>query len=183
MGNVGRKKTVFSDATNVSENNVVESKEECANRTLTNILRQLANLGNHAVDIFEGLEIESESLQNRTQDLSKRIVSVEGTLKQLNQTLEENEEMILERPNFGAVDEWHANSQISAGLFTKKTRNKPIKDLYDAAEKNPNLELLQEYRTDNLNCAKLYSNPEIFFEIWKAEIIENAKKEAKIERE
>ena len=79
--NVGRKKTVFSDATNVSENNVVESKEECANRTLTNILRQLANLGNHAVDIFEGLEIESESLQNRTQDLSKRIVSVEGTLK------------------------------------------------------------------------------------------------------
>ena len=79
--NVGRKKTVFSDATNVSENNVVESKEECANRTLTNILRQLANLGNHAVDIFEGLEKESDSLQTRTQDLNKRIVSVEETLK------------------------------------------------------------------------------------------------------
>ena len=33
------------------------------------------------MDIFEGLEKESESLQNRTQDLNKRIVSVEETLK------------------------------------------------------------------------------------------------------
>ena len=78
---VGRKKLVFSDATNLTENNLVHSKEECANRTLSNILRQLANLGNHAVDIFEGLEKESDSLQTRTQDLNKRIVSVEETLK------------------------------------------------------------------------------------------------------
>ena len=42
---VGRKKLVFSDATNLTENNLVHSKEECANRTLSNILRQLASLG------------------------------------------------------------------------------------------------------------------------------------------
>ena len=90
--------------------------------------------------------------------------------------------MIPERPNFDNVGEWHANNQISAGLFTKKTRTKPINDLYDSAEKNPNLELLQDYRLDDLNCAKLYSNPDMFFEIWKSEILENAKKEAKEER-
>ena len=91
--------------------------------------------------------------------------------------------MIPERPNFDSEREWHANKQISAGLFTKKTRNKPINDLYDSAETVPNLELLQEYRLDDLNCAKLYSNPGMFFEIWKLEILENAKKDAKAERE
>ena len=55
--------------------------EEAANRTLSNILRQLASLGEHAVDIFEGLENESESLQKRSENLNKRIVSVEETLK------------------------------------------------------------------------------------------------------
>jgi hypothetical protein len=45
------------------------------------VLIYILSLGQHAVDIFEGLEKESESLQNRTQDLNKRIVSVEETLK------------------------------------------------------------------------------------------------------
>ena len=44
---LGRKKLVFSDATNLTENNLVHSKEECANRTLSNILRQLASLGQY----------------------------------------------------------------------------------------------------------------------------------------
>ena len=47
---VGRKKLVFSDATNLTENNLVHSKEECANRTLSNILRQLASLGQYKSD-------------------------------------------------------------------------------------------------------------------------------------
>ena len=44
-------------------------------------LMYILSLGQHAVDIFEGLEKESESIQNRTQDLNNRIVSVEETLK------------------------------------------------------------------------------------------------------
>ena len=47
---LGRKKLVFSDATNLTENNLVHSKEECANRTLSNILRQLASLGQYKSD-------------------------------------------------------------------------------------------------------------------------------------
>ena len=52
-------------------------------------------------------------------------------------------------------------------------------NLYETAEKLPNLECLQSYRLDDLNCIKLYSNPGMFFDIWKEEIIEKAKKEAK----
>ena len=52
-------------------------------------------------------------------------------------------------------------------------------NLYETAEKLPNLECLQSYRLDDLNCTKLYSNPGMFFDIWKEEIIEKAKKEAK----
>jgi len=176
---VGRKKLVFSDATNLTENNLVHSKEECANRTLSNILRQLASLGQHAVDIFEGLEKESESLQNRTQDLNKRIVSVEETLKKLNLELEENEGIIGDKPTFDQDRDWKAKLGIEAGLFTLQSRPKAISNLYETAEKLPNLECLQSYRLDDLNCTKLYSNPGMFFDIWKEEIIEKAKKEAK----
>ena len=54
-----------------------------------------------------------------------------------------------------------------------------VSNLYETAEKVPNLELLQSYRLDDLNCSKLYSNPGMFFDIWKEEVIEKAKKEAK----
>ncbi len=50
--NVGRKQTIFTDATDDDQDNLVQSKEECANRTLTNLIRQLASLGRHADEIF-----------------------------------------------------------------------------------------------------------------------------------
>ena len=62
---------------------IIQGGETIQGRKLYEEIRYtyILSLGQHAVDIFEGLEKESESLQNRTQDLNKRIVSVEETLK------------------------------------------------------------------------------------------------------
>jgi hypothetical protein len=43
---------VSNDEKNVSSNNLINSKEECANRTLSNIIRQLADLGKKSHEIF-----------------------------------------------------------------------------------------------------------------------------------
>ena len=76
---------------------------------------------------------------------------------------------------------WSSNkSSISGGgLFTKETRPKPINELYECCDTLPNFDLVQEFRTDDLSCKKLYSNAGMFFEIWKLNMIEEAKKEAK----
>ena len=62
------------------EESEVGSKEECANRTMSNLIRQLASLGQHATSIFDGLESIAENIQNRAQELSKRAVQVEDLL-------------------------------------------------------------------------------------------------------
>jgi hypothetical protein len=32
------------------------------------------------------------------------------------------------------------------------------------------------FRDDDLNCAKLYSDPDMFFQIWKEELIKESKR-------
>ena len=62
------------------EESEVGSKEECANRTMSNLIRQLASLGQHATSIFDGLESIAENIQIRAQELSKRALQVEDLL-------------------------------------------------------------------------------------------------------
>ena len=47
---------------------------------MSNLIRQLASLGQHATSIFDGLESIAENIQNRAQELSKRAVQVEDLL-------------------------------------------------------------------------------------------------------
>ena len=75
--------------------------------------------------------------------------------------------------------EWSSKKSITFGLFTESTRPKPINDLYERSEKAPNFELVQRFRQDDKVCLKLYSDPGMFFQIWKDQLIEAAKKEQK----
>ena len=54
----------------------MDSHEELANRVLANIIRQLANLGRHANDIFEGLDLVAEDIKGRSEALEKRTANV-----------------------------------------------------------------------------------------------------------
>ena len=43
--------------------------------------------------------------------------------------------------------------------------------------------MFQEYRDDDNNCQKLYSNPDMFFEIWKEDFINKMEEERKKRKE
>ena len=47
---------------------------------MSNLIRQLASLGQHATSIFDGLESIAENIQIRAQELSKRALQVEDLL-------------------------------------------------------------------------------------------------------
>lgn len=79
--NVARKQLELTDATQLDQDNLVSSKEECANRTLANLIRQLANLGVQANDIFTGLEQAVQDVKNRALALGQRAGQVAGKVK------------------------------------------------------------------------------------------------------
>ena len=80
--NLGRKVTDLADVLSIGEqNSLVDSKEEYANRTLSNIIRQLASLGRHAGDIFQVLEYEAQILEGRTIALQEKTNQVQAKLE------------------------------------------------------------------------------------------------------
>lgn len=76
--NLARK---VADLTDVGQKPLLDSKEECNNRILANIIRQLASLGRHASDIFEVLEYEAQIIEGRTQNLLEKTQRVNNKLK------------------------------------------------------------------------------------------------------
>ena len=57
--------------------NLVDSLEELANLNLSNFIRQLGDLGQHATEIFNELETAAQVIKDRAQDLSNRTQKVE----------------------------------------------------------------------------------------------------------
>ena len=78
---LGRKHVGFTEASNLDEDNTVESKEECANRTLSNIIRQLASLGKFAFDIFDEIEAEICVLNEKAKRLYPRVNQLDETIQ------------------------------------------------------------------------------------------------------
>ena len=51
-----------------------------------------------------------------------------------------------------------------------------MQDLYQKCEPVPELHRLQDFRDDDRQCVKLYSDPGMFFKIWREEMLKAAKK-------
>ena len=94
-------------------------------------------------------------------------------LQKMHETLEDSEEV----PHAGIVfaeKVWGSQLQASAGFFTRKSRSKTLTDMYDCCDPLPNFDLVQGYRDDELECKKMYSDPDWFFRIWRDHIIQEA---------
>ena len=87
--NVGRK---YSTGIVHDNAKLVCCTEETANRTLSNLIRQLASLGEHAAFIFGGLETEANNINDRAKTLKTRVdqvenhINVSASLKIFNKT-------------------------------------------------------------------------------------------------
>lgn len=63
---------------------------ECVtNHTLSNVIRQLSSLSNHAQDIFSELTEEVTSIFDRTRGLSERVDQLSKKVRQLDSSGEE----------------------------------------------------------------------------------------------
>ena len=82
--NVGRK---YSTGIVHDNTKLVCCTEESANRTLSNLIRQLASLGQHAAYIFGGLETEANNINDRAKTLKTRVDQVENHIN-VSTTLE-----------------------------------------------------------------------------------------------
>ena len=77
--NLGRKVADLTDTE--PKSNLVDTKEEWDNRTLANLIRELACLGRHASDIFEALEYEAKILETRTQVLGQKTRKIQSKVE------------------------------------------------------------------------------------------------------
>jgi len=161
----------------IHQSNLTESNDEMANRIMTNMIKQLASLGRHANDIFVGLEKEAEFIQSRMLALEPRIeilsneVEVamdEVTTVTMNDIMNDRDMKKGEGLD-GMV--WRSTYENTAGFFTKNSRPETITSLYEKCDPIPNVLLMQELRDDDKSCDKLYSDPNMFFEIWKSEFM------------
>ena len=79
--NLGSKHVGFTEASTFDENTLVQTKEECANRILCNLMRQIASLGKLANDIFVSIEQEAQVLQQRSKSLTERAGKIEENIQ------------------------------------------------------------------------------------------------------
>ena len=77
--NLGRKVADLTDTE--PKSNLVDTKEEWDNRTLANLIRELACLGRHASDIFEALTYEAKILETRTQVLGQKTRKIQSKVE------------------------------------------------------------------------------------------------------
>ena len=73
--NVGQKQSIRT----AHDNTILEcSAEEAAKIALSNLIQQLASLGQHAADIFERLETEVNNINDHAKILKTRVDTVEN---------------------------------------------------------------------------------------------------------
>ena len=161
----------------------VESYEELANRTLTNLIRQLATLGHHASDVFSRVESEAKEIQNRADKLSKRTIQVQDQIQKLDQELKLREdipEIFATLANESSWPIWRSDASTKPGLFLENSRPANIQSLYDQCDKIPCVEVWQKFRHDGKMCNKLYSDKQFFFDTWKNQLLQDLEAEKKL---
>jgi hypothetical protein len=78
--------------------------------------------------------------------------------------------------------EWQSVVELDAGLFSRASRPLAVQDLYLRCEGVPKVDIMQPYRDDTAICTKLYSDPGMFFDLWRKSMLEMAHKAKQYKR-
>ena len=143
-------------------------------RILNGIIEQLSDMSNLATGIVENIKNDCDKINERTGEIFERVSKVRQQV----------EEMKTEEKVSNVVEEQFREQQDMDGqFFTPENRPQKIQELYVKADPIPNMDILQPYRDDELKCRHVYSHPGYFFELWKAQFEEAARKEKERRRE
>ena len=143
-------------------------------RILNGIIEQLSDMSNLATGIVENIKDDCDKINERTGKIFERVSKVRQQVEEMKTG--EKVCNVLE-------DQVREQQDMDGQLFTPENRPKKIQELYMKADPIPNMDILQPYRDDELKCGHFYSHPGFFFELWKAQFVEAARKEKEKRRE
>ena len=146
----------------------IDSLAEVQIRVLNGIIEQLSDISNHAIDIIDNVKVECDLINNRTEKIVDRVWKVRRKVEDLKSD---------EKVSNVTEDQARPDEDLEGQFFTPENRPQTIQQLYLKAEPMPDLDLLQPFREDDVRCRHVYSHPGYFFELWKTQFEEAARKE------
>ena len=165
---------VFLGKLNKDDGREIKCLADTQIRILNGIIEQLSDISNQATDIVENIKDDCDKINQRTGRIFERVSKVQQKV----------EEMKTEEKVCNVVeDQVREQEDLDGHFFTPENRPQKIQELYLKANPIPNMDILQPYRDDDLKCQHVYSHPGFFFELWKAQFEEAARKEKEKRRE
>lgn len=140
--------------------------------TLANVIRQLSSLSAYAEDLFGGLVSETSIMIKRANTLQARVDKLAQKVTELDSTVEEVSlhEINQHRP-------FKANCSYDQEVLSRQTMPPSIMEKYSQCDRPPPLDKLNTFRDDGKDAMKFYTDPNYFFELWKAEMLKMSEKE------
>lgn len=154
----------------------IPNELECVtNGSLANVIRQLSSLSRYAEDVFAGIIKETGSLISRTTCLQGRIDRLSIRVTQLDSAVEEVSihDIHLKKP-------FKSSTSYDQQVMSRSTIPQSLLDQYKCCDKPPPLSKLNQFRDDNKDGLKFYTDPTYFFELWRQEMLQITERESKI---
>ncbi|XP_072545147.1 wiskott-Aldrich syndrome protein family member 3b [Salminus brasiliensis] len=156
----------------------IGSELECVmNNTLSAIIRQLSSLSKHAEDIFGELFKEANMFYLRANSLQDRIDRLAVKVTQLDSTVEE---VSLQDINMRKA--FKSSTIQDQQVVSQSSIPNPVKEMYNISDKPPPLNILSQYRDDNKEGLKFYTDPSYFFDLWKEKMLQDTEDKRKEKR-
>ena len=152
----------------------IDSLAETQIRVLNGIIEQLSDISDHATDIIDNIKVDCDAINQRAEKVIERLSQVSRKVSEMK--TDEKVTNVLE-------DQGRADEDMEGQFFTPDNRPHTILQLYVRAAPMPDLDILQPFRDDEVECRHVYSHPGYFFELWKAQFEEAARKEKEKRRE
>ncbi|XP_031570076.1 wiskott-Aldrich syndrome protein family member 3-like [Actinia tenebrosa] len=142
--------------------------------TLSGIIRQLSSLSKHAEDVFGELFSEASNISKRSNSLQERIQKLSIKVTQLDSA---GEQISLQDINMRKA--FKSTIVTDQQVLTNNTLPTTMKDRYLRCDEPPKLSEMNQYRDDDKDGLKFYTDPKYFFELWCEEMKKETEKKKK----
>lgn len=145
--------------------------EGVTNGTLANTVRQLSSLSRHAEDLFGELARDAQQLYERSNSLQARIDRLAVKVTQLDSTVEE-----VSLQDIHMRKAFKSATVFDQQVFSRGTMPTAMLETYSSCDRPPPLDKLNCYRDDGKDGLKFYTDPNYFFELWRAEMLNDTER-------
>ncbi|XP_060521279.1 actin-binding protein WASF3 [Cylas formicarius] len=145
--------------------------EGVTNGTLANTVRQLSSLSRHAEDLFGELARDAQQIYDRSNSLQARIDRLAVKVTQLDSTVEE-----VSLQDIHMRKAFKSATVFDQQIFSRGTMPTAMQETYSSCDKPPPLDKLNCYRDDGKDGLKFYTDPNYFFELWRAEMLNDTER-------